>query len=677
MTHQRGLPDTREAVTLAGITARSAFWAVVLTVATYLGITRLGFIRINWVPYVVPPVPALLFLLLLQGCNLVLARWQRAHFLPHFLRPLTQAELLLIYAAVCASLAMERGGYILHYLMVPEYFGTDANNWKPLFDLYPAYYIPHNTEIVRQWFEGAPQTRIPWEYWWAPLAWWSAFNLTLTFGVFCLVSLFRKQWSEDERLTFPLLFLPLEIVGIGARGGSRLSVAKGFFRNPIMWVGFAVATAFNGLNISHAFFPAIPGIRYVLPLATGIGEGVLRYIRPLNMSFALELWGLSYLVSGEVLFSGWFFYFFMKLVKLFGRSLGYNAAGFPYFQEASAGGCIGFVLFMLWVARPRLREIARCVWRGPSETDRQEAFPYRVQILGLVVSGGVVTAMLAHAGLAPSLTGLWLLSLGMFVVLAARIRAEVGPPVLWTHPYGFDQIIWTQLLGTKAIRQVWGVKSTVLFYGLFYVGRTVFAHSAGQYFIDGLRLADDGRVKRRAMAGLMLFICVVGMALTFWYHLDVGYKFGQGLIGAKVGRAGTGWGMNWSKGQYRLLRNALDRPQLPDGGRLVAYGGGFLLVLVLTMLRTRLCNFPFHPLGFILATLYGDYSPYWWPFLVAYLAQRITLRYGGLPAYRRIVPAFLGLFLGHCLIGGVLWRIIINYFIDPTISYRYYLNLGG
>jgi len=41
------------------------------------------------------------------------------------------------------------------------------------------------------------------------------------------------------------------------------------------------------------------------------------------------------------------------------------------------------------------------------------------------------------------------------------------------------------------------------------------------------------------------------------------------------------------------------------------------------------------------------------------------------------VPAFLGLFLGHALVGGVLWRIIINYFIDPTISYRYYLNLGG
>jgi len=29
------------------------------------------------------------------------------------------------------------------------------------------------------------------------------------------------------------------------------------------------------------------------------------------------------------------------------------------------------------------------------------------------------------------------------------------------------------------------------------------------------------------------------------------------------------------------------------------------------------------------------------------------------------------------LIGGFLWRIVINYFIDPSISKRYYLNLGG
>jgi len=74
--------------------------------------------------------------------------------------------------------------------------------------------------------------------------------------------------------------------------------------------------------------------------------------------------------------------------------------------------------------------------------------------------------------------------------------------------------------------------------------------------------------------------------------------------------------------------------------------------------------------------VYMDGSPYWAPFLVAWVAQRLTLRYGSLPAYRKVVPAFIGLFFGHVIVGGIIWRLIINAFIDPTISVRYYVSLG-
>ena len=29
------------------------------------------------------------------------------------------------------------------------------------------------------------------------------------------------------------------------------------------------------------------------------------------------------------------------------------------------------------------------------------------------------------------------------------------------------------------------------------------------------------------------------------------------------------------------------------------------------------------------------------------------------------------------MIAGILWRIFINYFIDPVVAVRYYINLGG
>lgn len=699
--------------TLIGISARALALSVLLVIATYLGITRLGFIKICWVPYVIPPVPALLFLLVLQGVNVGLKRlWERsgadvstpsqgqrvrgegrtgglagaledsAHHRGDgrsgearraLFRPFHRGELFLIYAAVCISLSMDRGGYIIHYLSMAQYYGDPANRFGEIFEKYPDFYVPHDPEVLAGFFEGSADRSVPWGEWSRPLGWWSAFNLTLMFAVLCLAAIFRKQWVEAERLTFPLLFLPIEMTGGLPR---QESVARGFFRNPVMWVGFSLAAAYNGLNMLHAFFPTVPGIPWAVRIDQGLTEGPLRHLRPLGMSFSLDVWGLSYLVSGEVLLSGWLFYFLLKFVKVMGREWGYQGAGFPHFQEVSAGACIAFTGFMLWAARQHLRDVGRGVLQG-MRAGSEEAFPYRVLVIGLVVATVVLVWMLAAAGQNVWVLVAYFATLYMYVLVACRVRAEVGPPVAWNHPYGFDQRTPVHLMGTRALRAVEGERGTVLYYALFWIGRTIFAHSAGQYVTDGLRLADYGSVCRRSVAIILLVACVVGLAMTWWYHLDVGYKYGQGLIGAKTGRAGRSWAMNWSRGQYMQLQQALWQARGPQPSILAAYGSGCFLALLLTVLRARFAAFPLHPLGLMLGTLYGDYSPYWWPFLLAWVAQRATLRYGGLSLYRRLVPGFLGLAFGHILIGGILWRIIINYFIDPTISFRYYLNLGG
>jgi hypothetical protein len=324
-----------------------------------------------------------------------------------------------------------------------------------------------------------------------------------------------------------------------------------------------------------------------------------------------------------------------------------------------------------------LRQVWQSVVGGPGPRDANESLPYRWLVITFAAATLGMVWMLAAAGQPVTLILCFFASLYMFVLVASRVRAEVGPPVTWNVPYGFDTVVPVDLLGTRALLRLAGQKGLVLYYALFYVGRTVFAHTTAQAFTDGLKLADHGRVRRRSINAIMLIACVVGLAMAFWFHLDVGYRYGQGMIGAKVGRAGTGWAFSWSTGNYTLLQRALEKPTGPDLTKLAFYGAGALFTGAVTLARSRLTNFPFHPLGFILATLYGDFSPYWWPFFVAWAAQRLALRYGSLPLYRRTVPAFLGLTLGHTIVGGIVWRIIINYFIDPVISYRYYLNLGG
>ncbi|MGQ9731306.1 MAG: DUF6785 family protein, partial [Candidatus Zipacnadales bacterium] len=360
-----------------------------------------------------------------------------------------------------------------------------------------------------------------------------------------------------------------------------------------------------------------------------------------------------------------------------GREAGYLEAGFPYYMELSAGACIAFASYMLWVARGHFAEVWRSLRGERTPLDNSEAFSPRVLVAGFVLSTMAIVWMMVQAGQNLTLMLIYVATLYMYVLIAARVRAEIGPPVAWNHPYGFDQQTPVHLLGTRAVTRLAGARGTTLFYGLFWIGRTIFAHSAAQYQIDGLRLADFGCVRRRSMVVLMLVACMVGLGLVWWYHLDVGYRYGQGLIGEKTGRAGQSWALNWSRGQYTLLDMALNRPRGPEPPILIAYGIGFVFALCLTAVRSRFAMVPLHPIGFILGTLYGDSTPYWFAFLFAWVAQRIALRYGGLPLYRKAVPAFLGLAFAHIFIGGILWRIIINYFIDPTISIRYYLNIGG
>src|SRR2546430_11641213 len=61
-----------------------------------------------------------------------------------------------------------------------------------------------------------------------------------------LMLLLRRQWVQNERLSFPLLYLPLALTAEGKEGFGPI------FRQPLMWWGIGAAAAWNALNIWHA-----------------------------------------------------------------------------------------------------------------------------------------------------------------------------------------------------------------------------------------------------------------------------------------------------------------------------------------------------------------------------------------------------------------------------------------
>ena len=72
----------------------------------------------------------------------------------------------------------------------------------------------------------------------------------------CMMVVLRRQWVEHERLVYPLVKLPLEMIAEGE--GKRLWGP--FFRRPLMWLGFALPFVVLSLNALHSYYNYIPSI---------------------------------------------------------------------------------------------------------------------------------------------------------------------------------------------------------------------------------------------------------------------------------------------------------------------------------------------------------------------------------------------------------------------------------
>ncbi len=115
----------------------------------------------------------------------------------------------------------------------------------------------------------------------------------------------------------------------------------------------------------------------------------------------------------------------------------------------------------------------------------------------------------------------------------------------------------------------------------------------------------------------------------------------------------------------------LEHPSGPDGMRTGWAIGGGLFAIALAIARTIWLRFPLHPLGYIVALAYGPSTSLWFPFLLVFVTKWLLLKIGGIGAFRRLIPLFIGLVVGHYIFAGVAWP-IISLFYENSISGRYY-----
>ena len=561
---------------------------------------------------------------------------------------LSASELILVYVMMIVAAILSSFG-LTEQLLAPlvgvNYFATPENRYAELFfpHIKPALvpWDPHGPAqqpIAVQFYEGLRAgERIPWGPWLRPLLSWSVLALLLFWAMLCLGAILRRQWIERDRLTFPLVQLPLELV-------------RGEVRGPwLLALGFAVPFLIHSLNGLHSLFPAMPEVR----LTAEVGEWMhtwpwtAMYWMPITGSFAAA--GFAFLLPADVSFSFWFFFLWTRAEDVIAAVLGIVPRKMPVFPTRIDVGYQGmgafFVLagYLAWTARDHLRAIGRAAL-GRAANDADEPLPFRVALWGLIAGliGTIVWCWWAglNLGLAALLMIVFLL---VITPMIARTVSEAGLPMIQGVFRPEDTLTLVATPGSV------GLPNMAVLAAL----DTVFLRDQRGALLptvlDGLRMAEGVRLRRRSLFAAMGIAIVLTMAASYLVQLRLIYQHGGVTL--------RNWFlMNNPTLHYNHYLGVASSPKRFDwlAPSMFLVGGGATLFLV--WMRALFWWFPFHPLGYAMR---GSWSMIvlWFPFLVAWFFKALVMRWGGRRLYIATRPIALGMILGE-FVAAILWSII-------------------
>ncbi len=631
-----------EAEPAHGLTVRAALLALVLFIVSLYWMRQVGLIALGaQIGESVPVIPAVGAILILSALAPLLNR------LPRFMR-FPEHQSLLIYAFLTIAVSMPSVGVVrqlLPQITVPFYFAAAENNYTLYQDGIPAWLTP-GQGVIQDMYEGSPDGSIPWRPWVVPLAMWTLFLLATFVTMYALMVLFRRQWIEKEHLTFPIVRLVMDMADYSGR-----RVPGGFLRNPIMWAGFGLAAIYNVMNMLNAWNPAVPALGKYFDIGGLFTERPWSAIRPLSIAWRPENFGIGYLVSTDILLSVWVFELLIRFSNVLAVMFGREISGFPFDREQAWGAYLAFAPVLIWVGRGHLRNVLRKAFLGdPEVDDSDEPFSYRTTVWAGIIGFAFMVFFGMQAGMWPWVAIIYFGIILAFSVVYARARAEAGAALIWLFPI------------TKAWEMMFSVGGSKIYQhgsdwrnlgglGLFYwLSRGYFPSMSG-YQIEAFRIASDARIRQRTMVMWMIAALIIGLIGAYAIHLQVYYGFGANIL--EGGTTQGGCRVRTSVNSWDTLSSFVDAPKLPDRPRIGAGVAGFMVTALLVVLRSIFLRFPLHPLGYVMVSSYG--MPIWGPFFIVWVIKSLILRVGGMGAYRRAIPFFLGLVIGHFFTAGLVW----------------------
>ncbi len=562
---------------------------------------------------------------------------------------LSHNELIVIWCMMVTTVAIPSKAfaeYLLPDLVAPYYLATEENEWGDIFHQYiPAWLTPKDRYAIMYFYKGLPTHGIPWRAWSKPILIWSAYALGLYAMMYCMSVILRKQWIEHEKLTFPLVHLPAEIMKEPYQG----KILNPFFRNPAMWLGFGISGFIHVLNGFNVYFPYVPRIPTRFSLDPFLSEKPWNMLQPFPITFQPSVIGVTYLLTSRVSFSVWFFYMFYKfqcfMAGIFGIRLTSSPGEFGFTHTFAShqemGAFIVVTIFLLWRAKQHLKNVTTGVFKNVANYD--EPLPYRLAFIGLIVS--IIAQVLISQLMGMTFSIAFLITI-IFAIMSLIFTWQVSSAGILRVDSTFEPMMaLITILGGRKI----GAGNLTIDSMQTRGFRTDISQLPMPGMMNIFKISNIQTLNKRLLTLCLLFATLIAFPVSSYFFISLSYKYG--------GENLTPWNyQDGPRGAYATLVYRITNPaerSLSDIGFI--FIGAVFTTFVMLMYHKFLW-WPFHPVGCTTGSSWGVREMLFSIFL-GWFFKSVILRYGGLKGYRSMYPLFLGLIFGEYVIGGF-WLII-------------------
>jgi hypothetical protein len=580
------------------------------------------------------------------------------------------------------------------FLILPKHYERVTPGWRSagVIDRLPSYMLVDTSTDESTVLDGYVQglgtgsesfglSDIPWHGWTATLGFWLPLVFTLSVASIALAVVVHRQWSEHEHIPYPIAAFAHALLPDKERRWGAV------MRGRLFWIGLAIPLVIHLNNYTCGWHPNhmvrvrllydFTALHPLLPaLARGGGWMLLRP----RLIFTVV--GFAFFLATDVSLSlGLAPFVYCTVVGIL-AGMGVSLTGAQmsqgYVGYLHAGAFLAMFGLLLYRGRHFYWNVARrtVFLRSADDVQSCEAWGGRVFVAASVLLIWQVT----RTGLDWQLAFLYVcVGIALLLVLS-RVVAETG--VFYIYPTFFPCALVGGFFGFQAL----GVQPMLLMLVITSVLFVNPSEALMPFMVHAIKLVELNRIPRGRLAVLGAGALAVGIAVAlpatlYWQYGRGGKSTGHGWITNSVPRFAFNEAVRI---QYKLdaqgtlaaaeARSGWERLAhiSPDGGRMLAFGITFGLVLLFAAARTRSPRFPFHPVMFlVLGTWQSRILAS--SFLVGWAVKHAVTRYGGHATYQRLRPLMIGFIAGEMLAGVLLLLFGALYYFatgQPPVPYR-------